>query len=363
MRHFKSALSIAVLLAVCQIATAQEARRSAIDGRALADTIHDFTQELRENIARDVAIWRERSQKMRQEIRDRLKNDEISRRRLLTTGAVDATKDSWELILDAGGAIKNVIDAKKVKIHEFFADVLGSNWASFLPNLFTSQNFSWDSLGLFDYRSNIQDLVSHDQLHNFQMPQNLGELYTKLDTVTDAWCTEAEYDPPQKIPTTCAGPSFTLSYVPKSCIVKSAEKTIVCDPAKLVMVKTPGECTLKHYTAFSWSGKRCRFNAEMGTEKEKVIGGGEYQVDLTDFVRDKIQDVVAHYVITCTADVGDVRTVKVFHDARDAVIGSDATGDNRALTAGATYTCTVSAQNLMGTGPATAAAPFTTIEP
>jgi hypothetical protein len=47
---------------------------------------------------------------------------------------------SWELILDAGSAIKNVIDAKKVKIHEFFADVLGSDWASFLPNLFTSQS-------------------------------------------------------------------------------------------------------------------------------------------------------------------------------------------------------------------------------
>jgi hypothetical protein len=134
---------------------------------------------------------------------------------------------SWELILDAGGAIKNVIDAKKVKIHEFFADVLGGEWASFLPNLFTSHgkyllfnlsvipnlylsllyfkthrrslifflsfaDFSWDSLGLFDYKSNIQDLVSLDQLHNFQVPQNLGELYTKLDTVTDAWCDEAE---------------------------------------------------------------------------------------------------------------------------------------------------------------------------
>jgi hypothetical protein len=55
--------------------------------------IHDFTQELRENVARDVAIWRERSQKMRQEIRDRLSTDEASRRRLLTTGAVDLTKD------------------------------------------------------------------------------------------------------------------------------------------------------------------------------------------------------------------------------------------------------------------------------
>jgi hypothetical protein len=46
----------------------------------------------------------------------------------------------WELILDAGGAIKNVIDAKKVKVHDFFADVLGSDWSNFLPNFFTSDS-------------------------------------------------------------------------------------------------------------------------------------------------------------------------------------------------------------------------------
>jgi hypothetical protein len=164
------------------------------------------------------------------------------------------------------------------------------------------------------------------------------------------------------------------------------------------MVKSPGECTLKHYSAFSWVGKQCRYQAEIGTEKERVIGGGEYQVDLTDFIRDKIQDVVAHvkpdaplsvtttsiadqplrrvvvwtapekaslqtilkYVITCTANENDVRTVKVSYDARDVVIGAGATGDNSALTAGETYTCTVAAHNLIGTGPATAAAPFIT---
>lgn len=37
MRLSQSALLIAVLLAVCQIATAQEAMRTAIDGKALAD--------------------------------------------------------------------------------------------------------------------------------------------------------------------------------------------------------------------------------------------------------------------------------------------------------------------------------------
>jgi len=166
------------------------------------------------------------------------------------------------------------------------------------------------------------------------------------------------------------------------------------------MVQNPGECTLKHYTAFAWEGKQCRYEAEIGTEKEKVIGGGDYQVDLTDFIHDKIQDVVAHvkpdapqtvtttavtdqplqrivvwtapkkaslqtilkYTVTCTAEEGDYRTVKASHDARDVVIGSAAEGDNRALTAGAEYTCTVAAHNLMGTGPATAAESFDTTD-
>jgi hypothetical protein len=162
------------------------------------------------------------------------------------------------------------------------------------------------------------------------------------------------------------------------------------------MIKKPAECTLKHYTPFIWFGKQCRYKAEIGIKKEKIIGGGEYQVDLTDFVHDKIQDVVNHvkpdapvsvtttsvagqpyqrvvvwtapekaslqsilkYVITCTAEGGDVRTLKVAHDARDVVIGSAATGDNRALTAGKTYVCAVAAHSLMGTGPTTASAPF-----
>jgi len=39
----------------------------------------------------------------------------------------------WELIIDVGGAVKNVLDAKKLKVSEFFADMMGKNWADFTP--------------------------------------------------------------------------------------------------------------------------------------------------------------------------------------------------------------------------------------
>ena len=164
------------------------------------------------------------------------------------------------------------------------------------------------------------------------------------------------------------------------------------------MVKTPGECTLKHFTPFIWVGKQCRFKAEIGHDKEKIIGGDEYPVDLTDFVHDKIEDIVNHvkpdapvsvtttsvngqpqqraviwtapekaslqkilkYIVTCTntQDVQDIRTVKVLSDVRDVVIGTAAGGDNLALNWGQ-YICSVAAHNLMGTGPSTAANAFT----
>jgi len=66
----------------------------------------------------------------------------------------DTFLQSWELILDAGSALKNVIDAKKVKIQEVFADVLGSDWAQYLPNLFASKSkhlfVSYNLLSLSD---------------------------------------------------------------------------------------------------------------------------------------------------------------------------------------------------------------------
>jgi len=84
-----------------------------------------------------------------------------------------------------------------------------------------------------------------------------------------------------KKPTACKGPSVTLQYVPKTCILDAEAKAAVCDPAKLVLTKTPGSCNLKYYTAPKWVGKECKVSGEVGTANEMVVGGRQYDVALS----------------------------------------------------------------------------------
>jgi len=53
-----------------------------------------------------------------------------SRRALLTPNVVNK---GWDLIVNAGTAMKNVIDASSVKVHQFLSDILGKNWATVVP--------------------------------------------------------------------------------------------------------------------------------------------------------------------------------------------------------------------------------------
>jgi hypothetical protein len=173
----------------------------------------------------------------------------------------------------------------------------------------------------------------------------------------------------------------------------------VCDPAKLVLHKTPAQCTLKHFTPFVWSGKQCRLKGEIGHEAEKIIGGREYVVDFTDDLHDGIDAYLNHvqpdapftvttaavtgqplqrtvtwvpaekshlqgilkYQVTCNGpSLAQTRTIKVGPLDRSVIIGTAATGDNAALVPLTAYVCSVAAINIKGTGPTTSAATFTT---
>lgn len=60
---------------------------------------------------------------------------------------------------------------------------------------------------------------------------------------------------------------------------------VVCDPAKLVLYKYPGECTLKYHSAASWTGKECRLRMKMGGEDfSRTHGGDGHHVDMEDFL-------------------------------------------------------------------------------
>ena len=66
------------------------------------------------------------------------------------------------------------------------------------------------------------------------------------------------FEPPEKKATKCMGPQVVLELEPKTCEIDPAAKVIACTPARLVLRKVPGECTLKRITPASWTGKECK---------------------------------------------------------------------------------------------------------
>lgn len=140
-----------------------------------------------------------------------------------------------------------------------------------------------------------------------------------------------------------------------------------------------------------WQGKQCRHKIEIGQKKEKVIGGGTYDVNIGTFIDDKIQDFhalikpaaprqvivspvpnqifqrritwdpakFAHveglhsYVVSCSTDpelAANIRTIKVLHTEREVIIGNAPFGENRALAPGEKYSCGVAGVNIKGVG-------------
>lgn len=104
--------------------------------------IHEFMTEMRTNVQNDVSSWRDRSYRMRQDLVTKLTSsvmspspsssiEQQSRRALLTPNNV--VNKGWDLIVNAGTAMKNVIDASSVKVHQFLSDILGKNWATVVP--------------------------------------------------------------------------------------------------------------------------------------------------------------------------------------------------------------------------------------
>ena len=303
----------------------------------------------------------------------------------------------WELILDAGNAVRNVVDAKRIRVQEFLAEILGRDWSDFTPHSWLSHTFDWDALSNFDIHSNLQDLLSNDVIQNLQMPQSLSSLKAKFDAAVDAFCDLPEllYQTPLKVPTTCYGPNVTISFVPKICVLNQDTRQIVCSPAYLVVKKTPAVCVLKHFTPFTWTGKQCRHKVEIGLTKETIIGGEEYTIDFTDFLSDTFQAVKNHllpdaplsatvseipgqplrlrvtwvphenaglqgvgkYLVKCVSGVtqANTRSIKTLFDVDEVIVGAATSGDNRELVPGLEYICSVAAVNAKGVGPAVAA--------
>ncbi|KAL6782243.1 hypothetical protein ACKKBG_A06075 [Auxenochlorella protothecoides x Auxenochlorella symbiontica] len=166
-------------------------------------------------------------------------------------------------------------------IHAFFKDVLGSAWDKFVPDAWKDAGFSWSKLGDFEYTSNLQTFLSETNLNTLAKPQTLAQLHSNLEKLEETFCTPEEFVPPSLTPSSCTGPSITLSYIPKKCVVNDIAKQILCTTPKLMLYKFPGSCSHKHWTPTTWTGKECKIAGKVGFTQEVIIGGGEYTLPLS----------------------------------------------------------------------------------
>jgi hypothetical protein len=167
----------------------------------------------------------------------------------------------------------------------FFTDLLGIDWQALVPSTWTSQNFSWDNLTTLDYETAINEYLAEKNIDT--NPESIKDVYQSLAAIETELCTPEEFIPSEKVPATCSGPSLSVAYVPKACIMEPTTKVAVCDPARLVLTKTPGECTLKYKSATEWTAKECKIEKDFGPTKEIVLGGRNYTVPLGDVMLEK----------------------------------------------------------------------------
>lgn len=198
----------------------------------------------------------------------------------------DVSTDAKTFLADAlAGLSKSaetaVTNAKKIgdKIHykyteatkeSVLSDIMGK---SFLKNLTDIDLL--DKMGIDSgvYTKLMDDLANADSF------SEAYDLISEASVESDI-CTKPKFTESTKAPTKCEGPTVSLELVPKECIIDSKTHTIDCTPAKLVLKKTPGSCTFKHHTAFSWKGKECKLSKTFGKSDTDTKGGDEYQVHL-----------------------------------------------------------------------------------
>lgn len=113
-------------------------------------------------------------------------------------------------------------------------------------------------------------------VENLKDAQTFDEATAAIENAADEFCTDEIYTPPEKVPTNCEGPRVRLEFIPKKCIVVDHE--IECRPAKLVLAKRAGRCTMKHYAPAEYTGKECKFEKKWGKDTTDLFGGDDYTV-------------------------------------------------------------------------------------
>lgn len=139
-----------------------------------------------------------------------------------------------------------------------------------------------EALNVFNKEVNIEnswgDFGNGAFINEIKEAQSLAEATALYDAAEAELCEPLNYTLPEKVPTECEGPTIKLEYKPKTCIVEEHLKEIECKPAKLVLTKYPGKCTLKHHSPFEFIDKDCKQTTEFAWHDTTVTekGGQEY---------------------------------------------------------------------------------------
>ncbi|KAK9818542.1 hypothetical protein WJX74_002483 [Apatococcus lobatus] len=146
------------------------------------------------------------------------------------------------------------------------------DWANeFSPDAL--KNLNWTQLGTWQNTTPLQDVIDN---HEVSLP-DFSEIEEQIQNLTSSFCTPASctestkedswdaMSTPSSYPTSASGYGSSTPAQPKAAPV--------CTPAQLLLVKTPGKCSLKHNTAATYTGKSCIFQKTFGFNKTEVYGG------------------------------------------------------------------------------------------
>ncbi|KAI3424191.1 hypothetical protein D9Q98_009547 [Chlorella vulgaris] len=153
------------------------------------------------------------------------------------------------------GGARRRLQTVGVPFQEFMSNFFGEGWSSMVPSGWSLPSFDWSKLGEFDYTNNLGDFMAENDLQSLTQISSVGDLNAAAESIESKFCTPEAFEPAAKVPASCTGPTVTISLVPKVCTLESATKQVVCDPAKLVLTKSPGSCTHKYLSASTWTGK------------------------------------------------------------------------------------------------------------
>lgn len=109
---------------------------------------------------------------------------------------------------------------------------------------------------------------------NLTQADTFDEATAILEAAAQPYCEDGKLTPSTKKPTSCEGPKVALEFVPKKCVVVNHE--LECRPAKLVLKKKAGRCTMKHYSPVEYKHKECQFSKTWGKNDTELHGGDEF---------------------------------------------------------------------------------------